>query len=552
MSSKLNSNYNSILTGLKDKIRQARFQASLTVNAQLLALYWEIGKTILQQQHYEGWGSNVIGRLAKDLKAEFPDMKGLSDRNLVYMQTFAGAYPEITQQPVAKLKKGRSKKEANPITQQSVAEIGFAKFLQHPIAKLPWGHNCVLLDKLKTTEERLFYAFKTAENGWSREILILQIKNNLYKRQGKTISNFDATLPKLQSDLVKETLKNPYVFDFLSLGEEMQERDLEKALIQHIKKFMLELGRGFAYVGNQYNLNIKGDDYFLDLLFYNYHLHCFVVFELKVGEFKPEFAGKLNFYINTVDEQVKGKDHKPTIGVLLCKTPNDTVVKFALKGIKTPMGVADYELAKALPKQLKGEMPSIEELEAEIDKEYKVLQKPLDKKMDRLKELLSDLKEEEVKEKRNTENTVKICNKVVLPLKKGISQTLEKEIGKWFEETKIMIWTESRGHHSDKEAKDYLKNDMKNRCNEFKIEVRTVGFKPAGTRAFNCWKDLSISLGDYKYSIGLNRHGQDAILEKLYHQLPSQIELNGIVEKFSEIFIDDIMAQVERIKQPKK
>ena len=243
--------------------------------------------------------------------------------------------------------------------------------MQAPLAQLSWYHHITLLDKVKDPITRLFYIEKAGKNGWSRDVMVLQIESKLHQRQGKAITNFENTLPPLQSDLAKETLKNPYLFDFLSIGEEMQERELEKALMQHIKKFLLELGRGFAYVGNQFNIVVQEDDYFLDLLFYNYHLHCFIVFELKIGKFKPEYAGKLNFYINTADEQIKGKEDKPTIGVLLCKTPNHTVVKYALKGIKTPMGVADYEFAKALPKNLKSELPSIEELETALESEAK-------------------------------------------------------------------------------------------------------------------------------------------------------------------------------------
>lgn len=541
MSSKFTGSYHIILNGLKERIRQSRFKASLTVNAQLLTLYWEIGKTILEEQKKEGWGAKIIDKLAVDLKTEFPDFQGLSLRNLKYMRAFAEAYPtafSIVQPTAAQLENDKTNREIS--------------IMQPPVAQIPWTHHTIILDKAKALEERQFYIEKTLQNSWSKAVLTLQIDSNLYKRQGNAISNFDNTLPKIQSDLARETLKNPYVFDFLSIGEEMQERDLEKALIQHIKKFMLELGRGFAYVGNQYNLNIKGDDYFLDLLFYNYHLHCFVVFELKVGEFKPEYAGKLNFYINTVDAKVKGKEDKPTIGVLLCKTPNDTVVQFALKGIKTPMGVADYELAKALPKQLKGEMPSIKELEAELDKEYKVLQKPSDKKLDRLKEMLRDVKEEQVQEKRNPENTTRIFNKIILPLKKSIAQTLQKEIANWFEETEIMIWTDNQGHYKDIEAKEHLKNQFKGNCGEFRIEVRTKGFKPVGTKAFSCWKDINVHLTEYKYTIGFDRNGQNAFIEKLYHQLPTKAELDGIVEKFNEAIIDDITQQLERIKQVKK
>lgn len=346
-------------------------------------------------------------------------MTGLSARNLRYMREFANAYPPaIWQQPAAKLEESKGSKGKKSILQQPAAKLA-TEFVQLPIAQLPWGHNCLLLDKLKTPKERLFYATKAVKNGWSREVLSIQIQSGLHLRQGNAITNFDATLPQPESDLARETLKNPYLFDFIGIGEEVQERDLEKALIQHIKHFMLELGRGFAYVGNQYNLKVEADDYFLDLLFYNYHLRCFVVFELKVGEFKPEFAGKLNFYINTIDEQIKGKEDKNTIGVLLCKTPNETVVKFALKGIKAPIGVADYELAQALPRQLKGEMPTIEELEQELEKETEKLQRPVDQKLNRLKELLRGLKHEEVKEKMSPETTATLFNKVAFAFKKS-------------------------------------------------------------------------------------------------------------------------------------
>ena len=358
MISKSTKNYIATLNSLKEKIRQARLRANYTVNTQLLQLYWEIGNVILNQQQKEGWGTKVIGRLAKDLKIEFPDMKGLSLRNLKYMRAFAEAYPVfINRQP------------SN--TQLPIAGNRQKSIVQAPLAQLSWYHHITLLDKVKDPATRLFYIEHAVKNGWSRDVMVWQIDNKLHKRQGKAITNFDHTLPFPQSDLAKETLKNPYLFDFLSIGEEMQEREMEKALVQHIKKFLLELGRGFAYVGNQFNIPLEDDDYFLDLLFYNYHLHSFVVFELKIGKFKPEYAGKLNFYINTVDELIKGNYNKPTLGVLLCKTPNHTTVKFALKGIKTPKGVADYELAKAFPKNLKSSLPTIEELEATLDAEAK-------------------------------------------------------------------------------------------------------------------------------------------------------------------------------------
>jgi predicted nuclease of restriction endonuclease-like (RecB) superfamily len=352
----LNKNYVSIISDLKAKIRQVQTRISYTANSQLLQLYWEIGNAILESEKVEGWGAKIVEKLAFDLKYEFPEMKGFSVRNLRYMKDFVIAYSSelILQPAVAKL--------------QSI-DIEHLEKLQPAVAKLPWTHHTIILDKVKSSKERIFYINKAVENQWNKSVLALQINSKLHLRQGQAITNFDETLPNTHSDLAKEMLKNPYLFDIMGIGEEMQERELEKALTSHIKKFLLELGRGFAYVGNQFNLVVENDDYFLDLLFYNFHLHCFVVFELKVGEFKPEFAGKLNFYINTVDEQIKSNFDKETIGVLLCKTPNETVVKYSLKGIKTPIGVADYEFVNALPKNLKSELPSIEELEAILNKE---------------------------------------------------------------------------------------------------------------------------------------------------------------------------------------
>ena len=298
-------------------------------------------------------------------------MKGLSVRNLKYMRAFADAYPDflIAQPLVAQLPKTKKTKTELAIVQGALAQLeskAFNPFVQATLAQIPWYHHITLLDKVKDKQTRLFYIQQTIKNGWSRDIMLHQIDTGLHKRIGLSINNFENNLPAIDSDLAKETFKSSYVFDFLTLSEEAKEKDVERALMQHLKKFMLELGRGFAYVGNQFNLVVEDDDYFLDLLFYNINLKCYVVFELKVGDFKPEFTGKLNFYTNTVNEEIKNKDDKPTIGILLCKTPNKTVVKYSLQGIKSPIGVSNYQFTNALPKQLKGEMPTIKELENEI------------------------------------------------------------------------------------------------------------------------------------------------------------------------------------------
>ncbi|TXJ23161.1 MAG: DUF1016 domain-containing protein [Chitinophagaceae bacterium] len=348
------NNYILVLQDLKGKIQQARQRAILAVNSELLLAYWEIGNTILIQQKKEGWGTKVISRLIADLKTEFPDMKGLSPRNFKYMRAFAEAYPNFIQS-----NKSLSKNNDNqsPI------------IVQQLVAQLPWSHHLVILERIKASQEREFYIEKAIQNGWSRNVLLHQITSQLHLRQGNAITNFEQSLPSYQSDLAQETLKNPYVFDFLSATDSIRESELENALIQHIKQFMLELGRGFAYVGNQYNIRVEEDEFFLDLLFFNYRLDCFIVLELKVGEFKPEHAGKLNFYINVVDAQIRLPNHKPTIGILLCKNSNQTTVKYALQSIHSPIGVSTYELTNALPSELKTDMPTIEELEKEIEKE---------------------------------------------------------------------------------------------------------------------------------------------------------------------------------------
>ena len=544
------NNYQTILTNLKEKIRQARFVAIQTVNVQLLSIYSEIGKTILEQEYVEGWGAKTVERLALDLKMEFPDMKGLSPRNLRYMREFAKAYPlfSILQLSEAKSQKGKLVKPKDQILQPLAAKLADPEILQPPVAQIPWTHHTIILDKLKTNAERLFYMQKTLENGWSKSVLKLQIESDLYARQGNAITNFEHTLPTLQSDLARETLKNPYVFDFLNMTEEVQERDLEKALIQHLKKFMLELGRGFAYVGNQKNIVVDGDDFFLDLLFFNYNLNRFVIFELKVGDLKPEFAGKLNFYVNTINQQLKGEQHQPTIGVLLCKTPNKTVIEYSLKGIASPIGVADYELSKALPKQLKSEMPSIAELEREIESEYTELLKPVDKKIGKLKELLKGLKQTPLKEKRSAATCARILTKVVFVLRNNMAKLLdEKGIAEKFETIEIMVWTDGQGHKTDKAVKEYLKQNKE--VGEFRVELRLKGFVLAGTKAFDIWKDVSILTSTYNYTIGFDRNQQSTLLEKLYSEMPDNKAFENITDQWIEAIVDNITQQLELIKQ---
>ncbi|MBE7381347.1 MAG: DUF1016 family protein [Leptolyngbya sp. SIO1E4] len=332
----INPDYDQFFHSLKNRIRQAQVRSALAVNRELVVLYWQIGREILQRQTEQGWGSKVIERLAQDLRREFPDMKGFSPRNLHYMRAFADAYPN-----------------------ESV--------VQQVVANLPWGHNVRLLDALDETEERLWYARQAISQGWSRNTLRLQIENRLYSHQGGAVTNFERTLPSSQSDLARHLIKDPYNFDFLTLAADAQERDLEKALVDHIRDFLLELGVGFAFVGSQHRLEVGGEEFYLDLLFYHLKLRCFVVIDLQMGDFRPEYSGKMNFYVSAIDDLLRHPDDQPTIGIILCKSKNKTIAEYALRDVTKPISVSTHRISNELPDPLKARLPSIEALEKELE-----------------------------------------------------------------------------------------------------------------------------------------------------------------------------------------
>ncbi len=323
------------LAELKSRIHSAQQRATLAVNRELVLLYWQIGRDILVRQADQGWGAKVIDRLAHDLRNAFPKMKGFSPRNLKYMRAVAEAWPE-------------------------------PEFVQQVAAQLPWFHLCTLIDKLATREERDWYLAKAVEHNWSRNVLVMQIETRLRERQGKAVANFEQRLPKPQSDLARESIKDPYRFDFLGLTDEAQEREIESALVQHGTRFLLELGAGFAFVGRQVLLDVGGEEFFIDLLFYHLKLRCYVVIELKAGKFKPEHLGQLGFYLTAVDRQVKSEQDNPTIGLLLCKSKNQVVAEYALGDKSQPMGIAEYKLMASLPEPLQTSLPSIEQIENEL------------------------------------------------------------------------------------------------------------------------------------------------------------------------------------------
>ncbi|MDL2218471.1 PDDEXK nuclease domain-containing protein [Christensenellaceae bacterium OttesenSCG-928-M15] len=326
--------YKRLLNDIKQQIQSSQFRAISAVNRELILLYWNIGKLILENQQNEGWGSKFIDNLAADIKLDFPEITGFSVRNLKYMRKFALEYSDI-------------------------------EFVQTVSAQITWSHNILLLDKIAGHEARKWYMEKSVENGWSLNVLRHQIETNLFERQAiaEKTTNFNSMLPSPQSELAEETLKDPYIFDFITLSENLKEADLERELTAKIARFLLELGAGFAFLGNQYHLTVGGEDFYIDMLFYNTKLRCYFVIELKTGKFKPEYAGKLNFYLSAVDDILKSKEDNPSIGILLCKEKNKIVTEYALRDMTKPIGVSEYKVFSELPEDLRNALPAIERLE---------------------------------------------------------------------------------------------------------------------------------------------------------------------------------------------
>ncbi len=331
-----NQEYKEWLVALKVEIGTAQTTAVIAVNQELLKLYWNLGKQIVQKQQSSGWGSDFLRRLSSDLQHSFPEMKGFSRTNLAYIRQWY-VYWSAMDEKIPQL-----------------------------VGQIPWGHNRLIISKFEDKQAALFYVEKTIENGWSRAVLAHQIELQLHLRTSRSINNFELTLPPQQSELAKEHLKDPYIFDFLELGEEAKERDIEQGLIEHISHFLMELGSGFAYVGRQYHLEVNGDDFYIDLLFFHIPLNCYVVIELKAKSFNPKDTGQLNFYMAAIDGEIKNAEHNPTIGILLCKEKNELVVEYALRNIDAPIGVSQYELTKSLPDKYLGKLPTIEDLELEL------------------------------------------------------------------------------------------------------------------------------------------------------------------------------------------
>lgn len=356
-SSSLPVDYKALLGDIKQRVRHAQTRAVLAVNAELIRLYWEIGALIDSRQKREGWGAGIIPRLAHDLHNELPEEKGFSERNIKRMLAFYREYPhlEFVPQAVAQI-------EPDPKVPQPES-----LFPPELVLSLPWGHHSELIAKVKDPDTRQWYMHSVIEYGWSRNILLMQIESAAHNRQGKATTNFAKRLPSPESDLVQQTLKDPYLFDFLTLESGFHERELETGLIAHLEKFLLELGQGFAFVGRQYHLDIGDQDFYIDLLFYHLKLRSYVVIDLKRGDFKPEYAGKMNFYCSVVDDQLRHETDQPTIGLILCQQPNRILAEYALRDMEKPIGVSSFELTRALPETLQSSLPTIEEIEKELE-----------------------------------------------------------------------------------------------------------------------------------------------------------------------------------------
>jgi predicted nuclease of restriction endonuclease-like (RecB) superfamily len=375
--------YGDLLADIKKRIRQAQNRAVMSANAEMLHLYWDVGQMVAARQEAEGWGAGVIPRLADDLHNELPELKGFSNRNIRRMIQFYKEYPGlflIWPRPVAKLDGAKALPEMRP---QPVAKMDptdltpsdqgseDSQDAQRIVTQLPWAHNVILIQKLKNLPTRFWYARQAITQGWSRDTLTAMIKSHAHKRQGAAVTTFDTCLTEPHAQLAQDTLKDPYVFDFLTLDKPFRERELEAGLIAHLERFLLELGAGFAFVGRQVHLDVAEEDFYIDLLFYHLRLRSFVVVDLKIGPFKPEYAGKINFYCNVVDDQMRHETDNPTIGLILCQDKKRVLAEYALRGMDKPIGVSEYELTRALPEKFKSALPTIEEIEAELEESLK-------------------------------------------------------------------------------------------------------------------------------------------------------------------------------------
>lgn len=546
------NNYQNILINLKEKIRMARMRASLKVNRELLGVYWEIGNVILAEQKEQGWGAKIIDKLAADLKSEFPDLKGLSTRNLKYMRAFAESYPNfvIVQQGATQTE--NIENQDNSIVQGVLAQTSDNaqyEFVHGMLAQLSWYHHITLLDKVKDRDTRLFYIQETVQGGWSRDVMVHQIEAGLHQRKGKILSNFKNTIAPEQSELVQQLFKDPYKFEFIYLGKEAKERDLEDALTNQLTKFLLELGQYFSFMGRQYKLMLGEKEYFFDLLFYHTRLKRYIIIDLKIDEFKPEYKGKMEFYLNLADEHLKQKDDEKSIGLILCKTKDGLVVEYALRDSTKPIGIAEYKINELLPENIRGELPSIEQLEAEIGKEYEELKSPAQKRFDLLKEKLAELKGNEIKQTATKEILFEIFDQSLVPLYTALLTRME-DFNDMFVSNSYQWQAKNSSINSIDQLAQHWKDEEFLRSNkDFYFNYQLCGFKKAGTEAFNTSFQLNYKIDTYWYGFTLvNYNNQQPFIKKLYGEQLTSLEIDGIVDLVYNDMISDIEKNIEQIK----
>ena len=525
----VDAEYNQWFAHLKETIRKRQVKAAFTVNKELLELYWELGKSLDEKLTASGWGDKVVDQLARDLKTEFPNLKGFSRSNLFNIRKWYFFYANQTslvQQGVGLLGEGTQAE----IVQQAVG------LFPDLLAVIPWGHHVQIITHCKIIEEAAFYLKQTVTNKWSRNVLIHQIESRLFERTGKALTNFEMILPAPQSDLANELLKNPYVFDFLNLSPEADERDLENALIGNFKKFFLELGTGFAFLGQQYLLKAGEKEYYTDLLFYQTRLHCYFIIELKVGDFEPEFVSKLGIYQSIVDDQLRTSNDKPTLGLLLCKKADKIIVEYTLRDMNKPIGVAEY---KVLPSQYEEALPSVEALQHELSKTVEVPKRKLDEKLNTLKEMIGKIKREPLKEIRTSE----VCSYLYNDVLDLIKNKLQEEMNGIIPEFHQVVINKALDGMIQQDGANWDSILTGGSAYKVGLNVQLNGFLKAGTKTFDVWRELNFNLHQNFYSIDI----QDQKFEKLYHQKWTDQDVTEIVECFVEAILDDIKAHLHRI-----
>lgn len=578
-------NYSVVLNELKEKIKQARVRAVLLVNKELLQTYWEIGIIILHQQKQEGWGTKVIERIAKDLKSEFPDFQGLSIRNFKYMRAFAEAYPDfpnvkkvhapITESgqnfPKSSIVHAPHAQSDGPgiFIENQQSEIVHAPhaqsdnpgypvenqgsiLFQAPLAKLTWYHHITLLDKVKDPTIRQFYILKTIENGWSRNVMVHQIESGLHNRQGALITNFNKTIAPEQSELLQQLFKDPYNFDFLQMTEKARERDLEGALIQHIKKFLLELGEGFAFMGQQYRMFAGEKEFVIDLLFYHTKLRRHIVVDLKIGDFEAEFVSKMNLYLGIADDTLKGMYDESSIGLILCKTRNKVVAEYALRDNGKPIGISEYKITGGLPENIKGELPSIEELEQKMDEELNENINPVDARLHALKKKLRSITKEEIQ----TPVTFSLLTELY---HKGLRSLYQSIIEKFTYFNELFHDYRYEWYHGNKHIESFQQldgvwkdeNEIQ-KSNEMFFDYRLFGFRKGGTENYSAQIRLGFEINTYWYGFSIlnnNNNNNPPFIKKLYHHGLSDDDKQNIIDYATNNMLDQMECIVKRIEE---